>query len=227
MKTIREVDAYLRSKKFVGGYEIVVADSASRDHTLRVVEELKGEVRNLRTVSVERRGKGLGVKAGMLAARGDVRLFSDADNSTAPKYFDAMEPLLASGYPIVISSRDPKDVTGASRDIKEPWYRELLGNLGNLVIQVVGIWGIWDTQNGFKAFTAEAAREIFHRTIIRGWAFDIEVLTLARRLGFHVAVIPIQWRYDPDSKLSLGAYLEVLADVFHIRWNLLTGRYRS
>lgn len=227
MKSIREVDAYLRSKRLSGGFEIIVADSASRDRTIAVVEALRSEIPNLRAVSVERRGKGLGVKAGMLAAHGEIRLFSDADNSTAPAHFDAMEPFFSSGYDVVISSRDAKDAPGASRDVKEPWYRELLGNLGNLIIQSVGVWGVWDTQNGFKGFTAKAAREIFHHTTIRGWAFDIEVLALARRFGFRVGVIPIQWRYDPDSKLSLGAYLEVLADVFRIRWNLLTGRYRA
>jgi dolichyl-phosphate beta-glucosyltransferase len=226
-KTLREVDRYLASRRFPGGYEIIVSDSASRDRTIAVVEGMKPEIPNLRAVSVERRGKGLGVKAGMLAAHGDIRIFSDADNSTAPEYFDVMAPLFQAGHDVVISSRDPKDAPGASRDIKEPWYRELLGNLGNLVIQVVGgIWGIWDTQNGFKAFTAPAAREIFHRSIIRGWAFDIEVLALARKLGYRTGVIPVRWKFDPDSRLGLGVYLEVLGDVFRVRWNFLANRYR-
>lgn len=226
VKTLREVDQYLKSKNFADGYEIIVSDSASHDHTIAVVEDMKSGIANLRVISVERRGKGLGVKAGMLAARGDIRLFSDADNSTAPNYFDAMMPLFQQGYDVAISSRDPKDAPGASRDVKEPWYRELLGNLGNLVIQAIGsIWGVWDTQNGFKAFTARAAREIFHRSAIRGWAFDIEVLALARRLGFRVGIIPVRWKFDPDSRLGLGVYLEVLGDVFLVRWRLLTGRY--
>lgn len=226
-KTLREVDAYLRSRNFPGGCEILVADSSSRDRTAAVVEALRVEVAHLGLLSVANRGKGWAVKQGMLAARGDIRLFSDADNSTAPEYFDAMVPLFRQGYDVVISSRDPRDAPGASRDVREPWYRELMGNLGNLVIQLVGgAWGVWDTQNGFKAFTAETAEALFVPSRISGFAFDVELLALARRLGFRVATIPVRWRFDPESKVTLASYLEVLRDVLRIRWNLIRGVYR-
>ncbi len=234
-KTVREVEAYLKAKQF--DYEIIVADSASRDRTREIVNKLAAEFsaqggsasggKNLRLVAVENRGKGYAVKNGMLSARGDIRLFSDADNSTAPSYFDAMIPFFQKGYDVVISSRDPKDAKGATRDVKEPWYREILGRAGNLVIQTFGMWGIWDTQNGFKAFTKKAAGDIFSRQIITGFAFDIEVLALARHLGYKIAIIPIRWKFDPDSKVTLKAYLQVLFDVFRIRWNLITGKYKN
>lgn len=226
-RAIREVDAYLHSRNFPGGYEIIVSNSASRDRTAEIVLGLMREFPHLKLTEVVNLGKGLAVRHGMYSAVGEIRLFADSDNSTPPHYFDAMRPLFTQGYDVVISSRDPKDAPGASRDIKEPWYRELLANLGNIVIQVVGVWGIWDTQNGFKAFTARAAESIFPRTYIYGWAFDIEVLALARRLGHHVGIIPVHWRHDPDSRLTIGVYLEVLRDVFRVRWNLLTGRYRT
>ncbi|MBI4132558.1 MAG: glycosyltransferase family 2 protein [Candidatus Sungbacteria bacterium] len=228
-KTLREVDEYLRSRlarKLFSSYEIIVANSASQDRTAAIVSDLTSQIQNLTLVNVENRGKGWAVKTGMLRARGDIRLFSDADNSTAPEYFDAMVPLFSQGYDIVISSRDLKDAPGASRDVKEPMLREILGNLGNVVIQIFGVWGIWDTQNGFKAFSAPAAQEIFSRSQVKGWAFDIEVLALARRLGYKIGIIPIRWRFDPDSKLTPGVYFEVLGDVFRIRWNLITGQYR-
>lgn len=224
-KTVREVDAYLRSKNFPGGYEIIVSNSASRDRTADIVERMKPSIPNLKHLNLDNRGKGWAVKRGMLGASGGIRLFSDADNSTAPEYFDVMAPFFGQGYDVVISSRDPKDAAGASRDVKEPLYRELLGNLGNLVIQIFGVWGIWDTQNGFKAFSERAAERIFGQTVIPGFAFDIEALALARALGFRIAVIPVKWVFDARSSVTFKAYLQVFLDVFRIRWNLITGKY--
>jgi len=224
-KTLREVDAYLRSKNFVGGYEILVVNNASSDKTISIAESLKGEIPQIKLYDLEGRGKGSAVKHGMLVAKGTIRIFSDADNSTPPQSFDLMEPFFQKGYDVVISSRDPKDAKGASRDVEEPFYRELLGNFGNLIIQVLGVWGIWDTQNGFKALTARAAKEIFSKTRMGGFSFDIEMLALAKKSKFKIAVIPVRWRFDPDSKVTLKAYLQVFVDVFKIRWNLFTGKY--
>lgn len=226
-KTVREVDAYLRSKNFPGGYEILVVNNASDDNTTKVVERMQPAVPHLKIYDLEGRGKGSAVKHGMLVAKGSVRLFSDADNSTAPRYFDAIQPLFAKGFEVVISSRDPKDAAGASRDVEEPWYREVMGNAGNLVIQAVGGAGrIWDTQNGFKAFTAKAAQDIFSHLLMDGFSFDIEMLALARRFGFSIGIIPVKWRFDPDSKVTLADYIRVLTDVFKIRWNLISNKYK-
>lgn len=224
-KTICEVDAYLRSKNFTGGYEIIVANSASQDRTKEIVERMSAEIRNLRILNCENKGKGWAVQQGMLASSGAIRLFSDADNSTAPYYFDAMQEKLNEGYDIVISSRDSKDAPGATRDVKEPLVREMLGNLGNLLIQAFGVWGIWDTQNGFKALRAKAAEDIFSRMRMHGFSFDIEMLALARVLGYRIGIIPVQWHFDPDSKVTASAYLHVFLDVFRIRWNLITNAY--
>ena len=224
-KTIREVAAYLRAKNFPNGYEILVSNSASTDHTREIVEKLAAEIPSVRILNLQNRGKGWAVKEGILNARGDIRVFSDADNSTEPHYFDAMEPLFRQGYDVVISSRDSKDAQGASRDIKEQWYRELLGNMGNIVIQIVGVWGIWDTQNGFKAVTAHAGQDIFSRTKMAGFSFDIEMLALAKKLTYRIGIIPIHWKYDPDSKVTLKSYIQVFIDVFKIRANFLRGRY--
>ena len=229
-KTLREVDVYLRSRQRSGeipSYEIIVSNSASADRTAAVVEKLMPEIPNLGLMNLENRGKGWAVKQAMLRAHGEIRLFSDADNSTAPKYFDAMTPLFKQGYDIVISSRNPKDSPGASRDVKEPWYREILGRLGNVIIQLFGVWGIRDTQNGFKALKKEAAQKIFSETRIPNFAFDVEMLALARRFGYRVAVIPIRLIFEPDSKVTLQAYFKVFMDVFRIRWNLITGKYQK
>lgn len=226
-KTVREVDAYLRSKNFSGGYEIIVSDSASQDRTVSIVKKLSFELVHVRALNLQNKGKGWAVKEAMLQARGDIRIFSDADNSTAPEYFNEMEKLFQKGSDIVISSRDSKDAPGAARDVKEPWYRELLGNLGNFLIQVVGVWGIWDTQNGFKALRARAAENIFSRTRMYGFSFDIEMLALAKKLRYRIGTIPVRWKFDPDSKVTLGAYVGVFLDVFKIRWNFITHAYHS
>ena len=226
-KTIREVDGYLRAKNFPGGYEIIVVDSSSPDRTAEIVLRLKNEFPALLLLRVENKGKGWGVKQGMLHARGDIRLFADADNSTPPQYFDGLPPMFNQGCDIVISSRDEKDAPGASRDVKEPMLREIMGNGGNLIIQIFGgVWGIWDTQNGFKALTAKAAQDIFPRLLMDGFSFDIEMLTLARKFGFNIGIIPVKWRFDPDSKVTLADYIRVLTDVFKIRWNLISNKYR-
>lgn len=224
-KTISEVDGYLQSKHFSDSYEILVVDASSKDNTASIVEYLKTKIPHLALLNVENKGKGWAVRRGMLESKGAIRLFSDADNSTAPEYFDAMQALFKQGYDIVISSRNPRDVHGATRDIKEPWARELFGKLGNVIIQLFGVWGIWDTQNGFKALTARAAGDIFKKSLIKGFAFDIEILALARRLQYQIGIIPIQWKFDPDSKVTASAYIKVFIDVFKIRWNFLTNKY--
>lgn len=226
-KTLREVDQYLRSKNFAGGYEIIVVDSSSQDRTEEIVLGLRKDIAGLRLISLPRTGKGAAVRKGMLDAAGEYRIFSDADNSTAPEYFDAIEKQFQQGFDVSISSRNPKDVPGAKRDVKEPWYREILGNLGNWVIQIFGVWGIWDTQNGFKACTKKATEDIFSRAKMTGFSFDIEMLALAKKLGYKIGIIPIHWKFDPDSKVTLSAYIKVFIDVFKIRWNLMTGAYKK
>jgi glycosyltransferase involved in cell wall biosynthesis len=224
-KTLREVNAYLRSKNFAGGYEIFVVDSSSKDRTAAVVRNLQSQISNLKLLTVENRGKGFAVAQGMVRSQGDIRLFSDADNATAPGHFERMIPLLAQGYQVVISSRNPRDAAGASQEVPESFLRQAAGKLGNLIIQIFAVPGIWDTQNGFKALSAKAAHDIFSRSRMYGFSFDIEVLALARLLGYKIGIIPVRWKHDPDSKVTLTSYFQVLMDVFKIRWNVLTGKY--
>lgn len=225
-KTLREVDVYLKSKNFPGGYEIIVVDSSSKDRTPEVVRRLSPLISHLSLLTVENKGKGWAVREGILRAKGDIRLFSDADNSTSPDHFDKMVPLFGQGHLVVISSRNPLDASGASQDVPESFLRRLAGKMGNLIIQTFAVPGIWDTQNGFKAFRARTAEDIFSRTTMTGFSFDIEVLALARRLGYKIGIIPVRWRHDPESKVTLKSYIKVLVDVFRIRWNLISKKYK-
>jgi hypothetical protein len=171
------------------------------------------------------RGKGFTVKEGMLAARGQLRLFCDADNSTDIAHFDRMKRLFDQGCDLVIASRSPKDAPGAEQAVPQASYKRSIGKLGNLLVQRVAVPGIWDTQCGFKAFRAEAAVRIFSQSVIEEWGFDIEVLALARRLNYNMGISPAHWVNDARSHVRNTDYLRVLRDTFKVRANLLTGKY--
>lgn len=168
-------------------------------------------------------GKGAAVRAGMLDARGGIRLFADADTSTSIDQFENMIPFFNDGYGVVFGSRAAK---GAKLDPPEPFYRQLIGKGLNLLVQILLLPGIWDTQCGFKAFTAEAAERIFRASRIVGWGFDVEVLALAKRFGYRLKEMPVHWVNDAiGSTVHFSAGPKFLMDVMEIRWFLWTGKY--
>lgn len=224
IKTLKIVSSYLEKQPY--SWEILVVSDGSKDNTADVVRDLASQISNLQLIDrKENKGKGYSVKEGMLAAKGKIRLFTDADNSTDISYFEKMRPFFDRGYDLVISSRDPKDVEGASQEVSQVWYKRMMGNLGNLYIQLMAVPGIWDTQNGFKAFRDYVAEKIFKLTKINHWGFDVEVLALARKLEYKIGIIPILWINDPKSHVSLMGYLRTLWEVFKIRWNLKRKKY--
>lgn len=223
-QTLLDMDKRLAHAPYT--YEILVVNDGSKDKTAEVVRNMEKMIRNLKLVDNEaNKGKGGVVKQGMLMANGVVRIFTDADNSTSIDQFDQMIPFFKEGYSVVIGSRTAK---GAKLDPPEPLIRQIPGRVGNLVFQVVlGLWGIWDTQCGFKAFTAEAAKRIFERSYISGWGFDVEALSLGRQLGYRIKEVPVHWVNDTRSHVKASAYLKVLVETFKIRWWLWTGKYGS
>ena len=181
-KTLRIVTSYLDRQPFSS--ELLVVLDGPTDQTLDCVREAAGQSQRIRWLErAENRGKGYSVREGILAARGSVRLFTDADNSTDISHFDLMKPLFDRGSDVVIASRNPKDAAGALQTVPQPFPKRILGTSGNLLIQILAVPGIWDTQCGFKAFTASAAKEIFERSLIDRWGFDIEALALSRLFG--------------------------------------------
>ncbi|OGY97227.1 MAG: hypothetical protein A2128_01245 [Candidatus Liptonbacteria bacterium GWC1_60_9] len=219
--TLIDIDKHLHACDF--SYEIIVVDDGSKDATAEIVNRFIPLVRNLKLIDNKvNRGKGAVVRQGMLAAKGALRLFTDADNSTSIDQFNKMLPHFKEGYDIVIGSRD---VEGARLEPPQPWHKRLLGNLGNLFIQTVLLPGIWDTQCGFKAFREEAVEEIFPMLTIDRWGFDIEILSLARAQGYRIKEVPVVWVNDPHSHVKPTAYLQVLWETITIRWRLYRGRY--
>lgn len=223
-KTLKDIDKYLKSQSF--SYEIVVVNDASTDKTVEVVQNLMDSIDNLRILDYQKNhGKGWSVKKGMLETKGDYRLFMDADNATTLDHFDKMRPLLEKDYKIIIGTRDSKDHKDAEQTVSQPWHKRMLGDVGNILIQVMAVPGIWDTQCGFKLFSAQAATEIFKRSKIDRWGFDIEALALARKLGYKIGIIPVKWVNDPNSHVGLKGYVRTLLDLLKIKWNFIKGAY--
>ncbi len=223
-KTLFEIDKYLSERDYQ--YQIIVVDDGSKDKTVEVVEKLKELVANLSVIkNAKNHGKAWVVRQGMLEADGQIRLFTDADNATSIDHFEKMIPLFEQGDDLVIGSRDKKDAKGAKQAVPQSFIKRQLGNLGNLLIQLLAVRGIWDTQCGFKAFTANAAEDIFSRCQIDQWGLDIEVLAIARKLGYKIGIIPVYWVNDPHSKVSWKGYLRTFKELFKIKWNLLTKKY--
>ncbi|QQG42625.1 MAG: glycosyltransferase family 2 protein [Candidatus Giovannonibacteria bacterium] len=223
-KTLRRFDEYFAAQPY--SYEILVVNDGSRDGTAAVVNKMAGEIKNLRLIDRGKNmGKGHTVREGMLAANGRIRLFADADNATDISHFDKMRPLFDGGYDIVICSRDPKDAKGAKLVVRQPLWKELLGNLGNLYIQLLAVRGIWDTQCGFKAFRDYAAERIFSLAKVNRWAFDVEALALARKLNYKIGIVPANWVNDPRTAVRLSSYLHTLWEVFKISRNIRKSKY--
>ena len=222
-KTIRSVYDFLSGENY--DYEILIVDDGSQDKTIRVVDDLKKEIANLELISNKNNnGKGYVVGQGMLRARGDIRLFMDADNATPIDYIKDAEAWINKGFDVVIASLTESGSRVVGHDM---WYRRFLGRIANIITQILATPGISDTQRGFKVFTSKAAEDIFSRTTIKRWGFDMEALALAKKFGYKIKPIPITWNNNPDSRVNIWAYPKTLLDAAKIRWNLWTGVYNN
>ncbi len=219
--TLVDIDKRLSERDY--SYEIVVVENGSRDNTAEVVRRMQSSVKNLKLIQSPEASKGSAVRLGMLQAKGEYRLFMDADNATTIDHFDRMLPYFKEGYGVVIASRSHKE---SVLDPPEPLFRELAGKGLNLVVQLLLLPGMWDTQCGFKAFTAEAAERIFNLSRVHGWGFDVEILALAKRLGYRIKEIPVHWVDVAGSKVKFSAGPKFLMDVAKVRWWLWTNVYR-
>ncbi|OGN03880.1 MAG: hypothetical protein A2831_03120 [Candidatus Yanofskybacteria bacterium RIFCSPHIGHO2_01_FULL_44_17] len=220
-KTLLSVHEYLSRQSY--DYEILVVNDGSKDQTSAIVHKLSFAVRNLRLVdNKENHGKGWVVRQGMLEAQGDYRLFMDADNSTTVDQVAGFLPFFEQGFDIVIGSRR---IEGANIAVKQPWFRDFLGGAFRLVVRVLVPVGVTDSQAGFKAFSKKTAEAIFPKQTISRWAFDVEILAIARKMKFKIKETPIKWENDADSKVKLSGMIKMLFEVFRVRWNLWTNKY--
>ena len=222
-QTLAEIDKYLGRQKYES--EIIVVDGGSSDRTSEVVQSLTSGMKNLKLIEVKGcAGKGQAIKEGMFQAQGEFRLFTDADNSTSLDQIEKMWPEFKKGFDIVIGSRDIK---GAVLDPPQPFLRKIILGGGFKLLRkiIIDFWSISDTQCGFKLFSARAAQDIFPRLTILGFSFDVEVLVLARELGYKFKEVPIRWINDPESKVKPKHIIKMLWEMIKIKLNLIKGIY--
>ncbi|PJA87123.1 MAG: hypothetical protein CO141_01160 [Candidatus Moranbacteria bacterium CG_4_9_14_3_um_filter_42_9] len=224
-KNLLEIENFLSSKKYT--YEILVVTDGSPDNTPEVARSFIDKVKNLRVIeNKENHGKGYVVRQGLLEAKGDCRVFLDADGSTSITHLDYFLPELEKGNDVVIGSRKIK---GAFVQIHQPKYREIMGEMGNWLIRIVlGLWRFPDTQCGFKMMTAKAAEAVGSRMVVDRFGFDFEWIILAKKMGFKIEQLPVRWLNEEGSSVSLtgpNGFIQVLIDLFKTRLRLWTGKY--
>jgi len=221
-KTLADIDKYLSKQSY--SYEIIVVSDGSKDGTAKVVKGLMPKVKNLRLIDNKKNhGKGYVTRQGLLEAKGDYRLFTDADNSTSIDQVEKMWPWFEKGFNIVIGSREVK---GAVLSPPQPWMRRQTGAAFRLLTNIfTGLWSIRDTQCGFKGFSRKAAEDVLPRCKIDRFSFDAEILVLAKKLGYKTKEIPVTWKNDLESKVSFKSMAKMGFDLVKIRMNLIKKDY--
>ncbi len=197
--------------------EVIVVDDGSADDTVAVARGLAQSEPRLKVVTLGRnRGKGAAVRLGVETATLDWVLFSDADLSTPIEELLRLAQAVDAGHDIAIGSRDVAD---SQIERHQPWYREAMGRTFNRIVQALAMPGIHDTQCGFKLFSREAAKRSFARMTIEGFAFDVEVLYVARRLGYRIAEVGVRWINDERTTVDpIRDSAHMLLDVARIRY---------
>ncbi|OGU11269.1 MAG: glycosyl transferase [Geobacteraceae bacterium GWC2_58_44] len=214
-ETLTKIQAYLAATNLHA--EIVVVDDGSTDNTASMVRALSEGMRGLRLISYPRnRGKGYALRKGVLSSQGRLVLVTDADLSTPIEELETLRPHLSShGHHIAIGSRalPLSEIVEA----QPPWRRGM-SRLFNGIVKVLVIDGFKDTQCGFKLFTGEVARSLFHKARIDRFAYDVEILALARNHGYRVAEVPIKWKNSTASKVRpVLDSVQMLSDLVKIR----------
>ncbi len=226
-----KVQHFLNKRKFA--YEVIVVDDGSTDGSIEFVERFAKENPDFRLFKNSHTGKAGAISAGMLKAKGQNVLFADMDQATPIEEIDRLLPYLKD-FDIVIGSRN-------SHREGAPWTRALMGK-GMIILRklVVGLPGITDTQCGFKLFKKDVSDDLFSRLskLHHGYktisgssvkaGFDVELLLLAQKSGYKIKEVPVEWLYVESRRVSpIKDSLEGLEDLFSIRINDLTGKYKN
>lgn len=211
-QTLRQVTQFIQSQEYL--IELVIVENASSDRTLEIAREFASQNENVLVLHEERPGKGLAVKEGMLAASGEYRFFCDVDFSMPITEIPKFLPPNLKNTDIAIASREAK---GAVR-YDEPFSRHIIGRVFNMVVWILALPGINDTQCGFKCFSAEVSEKLFPLQSIHGWAFDVEILAIAKQLGYKIVEVPVPWYYQSQSKVNVVKDLmRTLKELFKVR----------
>ncbi|MCE2464545.1 MAG: glycosyltransferase family 2 protein [Dehalococcoidia bacterium] len=219
--TLQKAIDYLGTQEYT--WDVLVVDDGSTDDTAQVVGEFSVADPRVRLLSVAHGGKGWAVRHGMLQAGGEFRFLCDADLSMPIEQASRYLPPAQEEYDIAIGSRE---IPGARR-VGEPSRRHLMGRVFNGLVRLAALPGISDTQCGFKCFRGSVVEGLFGSQMLSGFAFDVELLFLARRQSLSIVEVPIDWYYRSLSRVRpFRDSLAMALDIIKIRWNHLLGRYR-
>ncbi len=204
--------------------ELIVVDDGSLDATSALVEGMSAEYPEIRLIRLaENRGKGYAVRTGVVNARSELVLFADADAATPISELERLEAAIRAGADVAIGSRA---LAGEGVQVRAKLYRRLMGRAFHLLVRTLTVRTIKDTQCGFKLFRGAVAHDLFSRMRMNGFSFDVELLMMARRRGYRVAEVPVNWAHQPGSKVNLAVdSLRMARDLFVIRGHHLSGDY--
>ena len=218
--TLVQVAEFLKTHRYT--WEVVVADDGSTDTTARLVEVFAQANPQVRLLRLSHRGKGSAVRGGMLEAKGKYRFLCDADLSMPIEQVERFLPPQVQELDLVIGSRE---ASGARR-IGEPAFRHMMGRFYNALVRMLAVPGLRDTQCGFKCFRGEIVPLLFRRQTMEGFAFDVEVLFLARKEKLNIGEIGIDWYFRQGSKVRpFRDAFTMTRDLLNIRWHNWRGRY--
>lgn len=218
----RKLDEFLSKQPYRS--EVLVVENGSQDRTYALAQEYGAKKSYIRVIREQESGKGRAIRRGMLESIGDYRFYCDVDFSMP---VDLISKFIPPANPIMDISIGSREVPGAIR-FNEPLIRHYTGRIFNKLVRQIALPDIQDSQCGFKCFRAEVAEKVFLLQTINGWTFDVEVLFIARKLGYGIKEIPVPWFYNPDSKIRiLHDSYRMFTDLIQIRINDARGYYYS
>lgn len=220
--TLLSIRDYLSRQDYA--YEIIVVNDGSGDTTSQIILDLKGKIKTLKLIDNKNNyGKGCVVRQGLLQAKGEYRLFTDADNSTQITELENFLPYLEKGYDIIIGSRA---ISGSKIVKAQPFHRKVLGKVYSILSHLItGLHDVVDTQCGFKLFSEKSVKDILPRCKVNGWSFDSEILIIAQKLGYKIKETPITWTNESNTKVKFFGMVKSILDLLKIRYNIIFKSY--
>ena len=219
-ETLHAIDTFVRAQSYT--VEVLVVENGSVDATAQVVRAHGAKHKHVHLLHEPDRGKGLAVRRGMLAAQGEFRFMCDADLSMPIEQIARFLPPQLTDCDVAIGSRE---VAGAVR-FHEPAFTHVRGRMFSNLVKLLALPDFEDTQCGFKCFGAQAALDLFSTQRLDGMSFDVEVLYIARKRGYRIVEVPVDWYFHRETRVrmlrdSFGMFFDILA----LRRNWRDGKY--